>query len=127
MESFPWIYAAAGYNVAIAVFHAAFWRTFRWSEELPKLHPVNRGVMQVLNLMLIFFLLFLAAIQVRWAGELTTTPLGRTLIGGLAVAWVFRAILQPIFWRSLPAATNGAFVMLFLAGAGVHGLVLPRS
>ncbi len=53
MQSHAWLYAAAGFNVALALFHLGFWRLFRWREELPKLHPVNRGVMQALNLMLL--------------------------------------------------------------------------
>jgi hypothetical protein len=122
MQSHLWIYAAAGYNVALAVFHLGFWRLFRWNEELTKLHPVNRGVVQVMNLMLAFLFLMLAAVQVLNAAELTATPLGRLLMAGLTLAWVLRAILQPIFWRAVPKATNAAFICLFMLGAGLHAL-----
>jgi hypothetical protein len=125
MRSYLWLYAAAGYNVALALFHLGFWRMFRWKEELAKLHPVNRGVMQVMNLMLTFLFLFLSALMVLRADEMTGTALGRTLLAGMMGFWVVRAILQPIFWRGQPAATNGAFTMLFLAGAGLHAMTLP--
>jgi hypothetical protein len=122
MKSQAWIYAAAGYNVALAAFHLGFWRLFRWKEELPKLHPVNRGVMQVLNLMLAFVFLMLTALLVLHAGEVAGSRLGRSLLAGMATFWIVRAILQPVFWRSLPASTNGTFVMIFLLGAGLHAL-----
>lgn len=120
-----WIYAAAGYNVALAVFHLGFWRMFRWREELPKLHPANRGVMQVLNIMLTVFFLLMAGLQILRADEVVTSPLGRTLMAGLMGFWLVRAALQPVFFRALPAATNIAFVLLFLAGVGLHAMAFP--
>lgn len=117
-----WIYAAAGYNVALAMFHLSFWRVFRWSEELPKLHAANRGVMQVLNIMLIIFFLLVAGLQVLLPGEMTGTALGRALLAEMMFFWILRAGLQPFFWPSVPRAINGAFVFLFLVGAGLHAL-----
>ena len=120
------IYAAAGYNVALALFHVGFWRLFRWQEELPKLHPVNRAVMQVMNVMLICVFLAMAAVQVRFAPELTSTALGRTVLGGMAAFWLVRAVLQPVFFRSSPAVRWG-FSVIFLLGAGLHALALPAN
>lgn len=117
-----WVYAAAGYNMALAAFHLCFWRLFRWNEELPKLHPANRGVMQVLNIMLTFVFLLLAGVQVLLPGEMTATPLGRLLTAGLTGFWLLRAVLQPLFWRTTPKATNAAFICLFMLGAGLHAL-----
>lgn len=127
MKSQVWIYAAAGYNVALAVFHLGFWRMFRWKEELAKLHPVNRGVMQVMNLMLAAVFLLLAAVQVLNAAELTATPLGRLLMAGVTGLWVLRAVLQPIFWPTVAKATNAAFICLFMLGAGLHALAFGRG
>ncbi len=122
MKSSAWLYAAAGYNVALAVFHLGFWRLFRWKEELPKLHPANRGVMQVINIMLTFFFLLMAGLQILLPGEMATTALGRLLLAGLTAFWLLRAILQPVFWRTMPMATNVAFIGLFILGAGLHAL-----
>lgn len=124
MKFQTWIYAAAGYDVALAVFHLGFWRMFRWKEELPKLHPVNRGVMQVLNIMLTAFLLLMAAVLVLNAAEITTTAIGRLLLAGLTALWILRAILQPIFWNTQPKAANAAFITLFMLGAGLHALAM---
>lgn len=127
MNTSVWLFAAAGYNVALALFHACFWRIFRWRDELPKLHPANRGVMQVLNIMLTFVFLAVAVLQLGWAAEMVGSPLGRALLVGLIAFWLLRAVLQPIFWATLPRATNWAFALLFLVGAGLHFLALsPR-
>ena len=125
MKSSMWLYAAAGYNVALAAFHLGFWRMFRWREELPKLHPANQGVMQAMNVILTGFFLLMAGLQVLRADEVVTSPLGRTLMAGLMGCWLIRAALQPVFFRALSAATNIAFVLLFLAGAGLHAMALP--
>jgi len=125
MKPLMWIYAAAGYNVALAAFHLGFWRMFRWREELPKLHPANRGVMQVMNLMLSYVFLLMAGLQILRADEIGTSPVGRTLMAGLMGFWLIRAALQPVFFKVLPSATNVAFVLLFLAGAGLHAMALP--
>ena len=122
MSTHGWIYAAAGYNVALALFHLGFWRMFRWSEELAQLPPANRGVLQVLNIMLMAFLLLIAGVQVLAAAELATTATGRLLLAGLTGCWILRAVLQPIFWPTMPKGTNGAFAFLFLIGAGLHAL-----
>lgn len=127
MNTHGWIYAAAGYNVALALFHLGFWRMFRWSEELPKLHPANRGVLQALNIMLVAFLLLMAGIQVLAPAELATTATGRLLLGGLTACWILRAALQPVFWPTMPKGTNGAFAFLFLIGAGLHALAFNHT
>ncbi len=126
MNSQSWIYAAAGYNLALAAFHLGFWRLFRWKDELAKLHPLNRGVMQVMNAMLIVLFLTVALVQVRFAPELTGTALGRTVLAGMAAFWVVRAILQPIFFPSPPAVKWG-FCLIFLLGAGLHALAFPSN
>jgi len=127
MQSLVWIYAAAGYNVALAAFHLGFWRLFRWKEELAKLHPVNRGVVQVMNLMLVAFLLLMASVQVLNAAELTATALGRLLMAGVTGLWLLRAVLQPVFWPSAPKGVNAALISLFVLGAGLHAVAFGGS
>ena len=122
MQAHTWLYAAAAYNLGWGAFHLGFWRMFRWSEELPKLHPVNRGVMQVLNIMLTCVFLMLTVVLVLHAQEVTTSKLGRSLLAGMMGFWILRAILQLIFWPSQPRATNGAFAFLFMVGAGLHAM-----
>lgn len=127
MQSSAWLFAAAGYDVALAAFHLGFWRLFRWNEELPKLHPVNRGVMQALNVMLTCVFLFMAGVLLLRPAEVTGTPLGRLLLAGMTLFWIVRAALQPVLWRGLPIATNGAFFVLFMLGAGLHALAFQPA
>ena len=119
MNSHGWLFAAAGYNLALVMFHLGFWRIFRWREELVKLHPVNRGVMQVMNLMLIYCFLFMAILQVAYAAEFIGSPLGHALVAFMAAFWLVRAILQPVlFDRS--SVVGWVFVLVFLTGAALH-------
>lgn len=123
MKAHGWLFAAAGYNLALALFHLCFWRIFRWREELPRMHPTNRGVMQVLNIMLVCFFLLCAILQAMWPDEVATTPLGRALLVGLTGFWILRAALQPVFWPRLGIRSWG-FCFLFLVGAGLHAAAL---
>lgn len=123
MPSPTWLQACAAYNVALAVFHLAFWRLFAWRRELAGLGAVNRGVMQVLNLMLVYFFLLAAVLQLGWPAELASGPLGRAWQGGLAGFWLVRAALQPFFWPR----TRYVWWMLtlwFLLGAFLHWVAL---
>jgi hypothetical protein len=127
MKSTLWIQAAAGYDVALALFHVMFWRIFRWKEELPKLHRVNRGVMQMLNLMLIVALLTAGILLLAWPADATSTPFGRAWLGGWTLFWFVRAVLQPVVFRDSDAKINAAFTSLFFAGAMLHGLALTAG
>lgn len=48
------------YNPGFAVFHLAFWRIFRWKEDLASLTRINWAIMQVLYLRLTFVFLVIA-------------------------------------------------------------------
>ncbi len=120
MNSHGWLFAAAGYNLALTVFHLGFWRIFRWRDQLSRVNPVNRGVMQVMNCMLIFVFGFMAILQAAYAAEFTGTALGRAMLMFMAGFWLVRAILQPVlFTRS--SAVSWIFCLIFLIGAGLHG------
>ncbi len=118
MKAEHFLLAAAIFNAAFAAFHLAFWKLFRWPADLARLTPVNRGVMQVLNLMLTYVGLVTTAIQLLMPAELLGTPLGRAAIGAIAGFWVLRAALQPFFWPR--TAASWVFFGAFLLGAGIH-------
>ena len=123
MNSTYLLYAGGLFCAALAVFHLAFWRLFRWKSQLPHLHPVNRAVMQVLNLCLTFIFVLVAYLCFYHTAELTGTGLGRSLLAGLSVLWLFRMALQPVFFSArLPI--SWAFTVFFLAGAALFGAPL---
>ena len=52
------LYASGGIAFICAVFHSFFWVMFDWSEELPKLSNINGAIMEVINILIIFVMLF---------------------------------------------------------------------
>lgn len=126
MKPEHWMLLAAMFNGALALFHVAFWKLFRWREQLPKLHPVNRGALQVMNLMLIYAGLAVAVGQLGWRNDWVGTPLGRAATASMAGFWFVRAGLQPFFWPR--TAASWAFTVLCLLGAFLHAAaLLPRA
>ncbi|MDX2006423.1 MAG: hypothetical protein SFU83_14190 [Meiothermus sp.] len=85
-------------TVSVGLFHLAFWRLFDWKDELPRLQPVNRGVLQVLNIQITVMAFVLGFVSLRYPAELSSTPLGQALVWGIAVFWLVRALNQPLFW-----------------------------
>ena len=58
-----WIVLAAGvHSVAFALFHLAFWRLLRWRDTLRRATPVDRAVIQILNLRLTYVFAMVAAL-----------------------------------------------------------------
>lgn len=112
------IYIGAFYCLALAAFHLAFWKLFDWKHELPKLKPVNRGVLQVLNLRLTYVLLVVAFISFFFADDLLNTNLGKVILGATSLFALMRAIEQVIFWKF--EKTGAIFFVIFLVGAGIY-------
>lgn len=84
--------------LAVFVFHILFWKLFKWKWELSKLSDVNRAVMQVLNLCLMWVFLIFAYISIFHTNELLTTGLGKSILIGIVLFGVFRAVEQVIFF-----------------------------
>jgi tryptophan-rich sensory protein len=111
------------FDLAFAVFHLGFWRIFGWREELPRLSFANRGILQVLNLCLTYVFVVMAATCLLVADDLTTSGLGRFLLGSFALFWALRAIYQPVFFGLKHPLSIGLFVA-FLLGTAIHLLPL---
>jgi hypothetical protein len=122
MNAEGWLYAGATFNAALGVFHLAFWKLFRWREELPRLGAINRGVLPVLNIMLSYVFFAMAAAQIAYAVDWVGTPLGRAATAGVTGFWMLRAALQPFFWPRTGA--SWAMCGVFGLGAALHALAL---
>ncbi|MBN1534858.1 MAG: hypothetical protein JXA20_19460 [Spirochaetes bacterium] len=94
------IYGAGVYNLLFVAFHISFWKLpgLNWAQELQRLSPMNSAVMQVMNLALIALFLIMAFLSFRHNGDLTGTPLGRSILGGFTLLWLLRFIEQFIFF-----------------------------
>jgi hypothetical protein len=115
------LYVGGVYCVALILFHLSFWTTFAWAEQLPRLNKINRAIMQVLNLSLTFVFAILAYLSFAHADELLHTQLGRAVLGALALFWLFRSVLQVLFFK-LEHWGSWAFLAFFLAGALIYGV-----
>jgi hypothetical protein len=104
------------FNVAFAVFHVFFWRLFDWKRDLASLSFINRQVMQILNLCLIFAFLMFAYVSFFHTAELLGTGLGRALLLLISVFWFLRAAEQAIFFRVKRALSVGFFVAFLVGG-----------
>ncbi len=115
------------YNLAFAVFHLLFWRIFKWNTDLQRMSFLNRAIMQVLNLCLIWVFVIFGYISLFHAGELLSSSLGHSLLVLIALFWLFRAIEQIIFFR-LNTWGSWLFLAVFLIGVLLYaypGLARP--
>ena len=110
------------YVLAFAVFHLAFWKLFDWKNELPKLKPVNRGVMQVLNIRLTYVFVVVGGLAIFFADELLSTRLGHVILAATSLFALMRAAEQLIFWKIEKASV--AFFFILLIGAAMFAAPL---
>lgn len=72
---------------------------FNWKKELQKLNFVNRAIMQILNIRMIYLLLFVAFIGFVYPRELLTSDIGIAFLAGNSLFWLGRTIEQFIFFK----------------------------
>jgi hypothetical protein len=111
------------YNLLLVIFHLMFRNIFSWDIDLRSLTFLNRAIMPVLNLALTFVFSLFAYISLQHTTELLKTPLGHSLLAGISLFWLFRAILQPLFFR-LKHWVSYAFMLFFLAGSVLYAIPL---
>ena len=115
------LYVGGVYCIALILFHLSFWKIFAWAEQLPRLNRLNQAIMQVLNLSLTFVFGILAYLSFAHADALLNTELGRVFLGAFALFWLFRSVLQVVFFK-LEHWGSWAFLAWFLIGALIYGV-----
>jgi hypothetical protein len=113
------IYIGGFYHIAFAVFHLLFWRLFDWKNDLRRLSFINRGVMQILNLRIIYVFLVIAFLSFFFAENLLSTVLGKAIMTAISLFWLMRAAEQIVFF-GLRKAASALIFLVFLFGAGVY-------
>jgi len=116
------IYLAGIYNLAFGLFHIGFWKMFKWNEELKKLDFGNSEVMQILNVHVIYYLLFAAFICIAFPAELQNTKLGNAFLLGCSLFWLLRIVNQFIFFTASNFASVFATIIIFGVGAVLFAL-----
>ena len=114
------------YNLGFAVFHLFFWKLFHWQEDLTSLTHINRSVMQILNLCLMFVFVLFGYISLFHSTELLARGLGRVLLSGIALFWFLRMIEQ-VFFFGLQNKLSVALTVLFFAGVLLYLLPLVNG
>ena len=87
------------HSFAFALFHLAFWKLFRWKQELQKVGLPTRAITQILNLRLIYLFAGVGVLCFAFTQELHSTALGRALLVFMSLFWVGRTIEQFVFLR----------------------------
>jgi hypothetical protein len=114
------------YHLAFVTFHLLFWKLFDWVQDLKKLSHINKSVMQILNLRLIFVFIIFAYISYFNTGEMLNTQLGLTLLAAISLFWGFRSIEQIIYFGIKNFSSNILF-LLFLFGFILYGWIFYLS
>lgn len=87
------------YSFGFALFHIGFWQFFNWPKEVKSLNVVNKGILQTLNVQLIWVFVMVGTICFAFPEELITTGTGKLFLGGNAMFWLIRTINQLIFFK----------------------------
>jgi len=93
------IFLCGVYSIGFAIFHTQFWRIFRWKEDLNKLQPANKAIMQIANLRLIYFFLFTGITCFLFPKMLLNTAFGNFFLAGMSLFWLGRTIEQFVFLK----------------------------
>jgi len=104
------------YNLGFTIFHLFFWKLFDWKNDLASLTPVNRSVMQILNLCLTFMILVMSYVSLFLPKEMLATNLGRNLLAAFALFWFLR-MLEQIFMFEVKNRLSVVFTLIFLLGS----------
>ena len=125
MSNDLWVRLAGVHSFGFAAFHLAFWKLFDWKRELARVGLPTRAIAQILNLRLIYLFLGVGVACFAFTAELHSTPLGRAMLGFMAVFWAGRTLEQFVFLRVNRAMVH-ALTALFVTGAVLFALPLLR-
>ena len=110
------------YHLAFAVFHLFFGRIFKWKSSLRLTTPINRAVMRVMNLCLIFLFVSVSFLSFFGREVLLIGPEGKAIMAFIAGFWFWRALLQVAFF-GVRKPLSILFVLVCLAGSALYGLL----
>ena len=108
--------AGGVFNLGFTIFHLFFWKLFDWKKDLASLTPVNRSVMQILNLCLTFMIFVMSYVSLFLPREMLATNLGRSLLVAFALFWFLR-MLEQIFVFEVKGRLSVVFTLIFLLGS----------
>ena len=109
------------YSFGFVIFHCLFWKIFQWHQDLRRLTHINRSIMQILNLRLIYIFIIIGVISVYFQDDLLNTTFGHFIIIAISLFWIGRAIEQVIFF-GLRTIISFLFFIIFIIGGALYAL-----
>lgn len=106
------------FNIILALYHMTFWKNPRlnWAEELPRLGDVNRAILQVASLMMIYVLLFFAVLSFILSAQQSQSAIGNAVILFIGGFYLVRAILHFPFFGAAKIGVIIFIVCLLISG-----------
>ena len=86
-----------------------------------KLTFANKGIMQILNVQIIYYFLFVTFLCIAFPTELSSTKLGNAFLLSCSLFWLIRTIQQFIFLKKNNYIIN-ILTVLFIAGTVLFAL-----
>lgn len=123
MNNLGIIYIIGFHATGFAIFHAFFWKLFRWKTGLNQVSKPNKAILQIANIQLIYTFTAIAILCFVFSSQLFTTDLGRFILLSISVFWLVRLIQQFIFLRINHWMVH-ALSVLFALGAVLAALPL---
>ncbi len=118
------LYAGGVVNLLLAVGHMFFWKLLNWGEELPRLSPINQGVLQLANIIIIFTILYFSVMSFVMARRKVVDIFGKSLIIQIAGFYALRLFLgypffgfngeELVIWLICLLLTSGYLSLVFL-------------
>lgn len=112
-------------NGALALFHLSFWKNpeFNWKEELPKLNGLNRAVLQVANIMLVYVLVCFAVVSFLLRSSQPFGTVEKTVLLSIGGFYLIRAGMQFPFFGMSKVSVGLFDACLLIAGCYVGTLL----
>lgn len=117
------IFIGGIFNLLFALFHLLFWKLFKWKDELNSISFINKNIMQVLNLCLIFVFLIFSYISIFHTSEMLNSKLGISLTSCISLFWFLRSLEQIILFK-LKTTISWILLILFIIGTFIYGVPL---
>lgn len=114
------------YSFAFGIFHMFFWKFFKWKRDLRNLTKVNEGIMQILNIQIIFYFFFVSFVCFYFNQDLVKSELGLIFLAGNSIFWIIRFINQFLFLRFNDYRIHILSVVFFL-GAVIFAIPVIQN
>ncbi len=115
-------------NALLGIFHLFFWSLFNWPENLACLSFDDQAIMQVLNIHVALPVFIFAYLSIFQSKDMLGSRVGKTMIIGIALFYIVRAINEVVFWGLQNTTSIGSLaIWLIIACLYVVPLVMAKD